>query len=320
MLKMEIGGQEIHGIVFVQNPKSSKAELVEETIEKIKANYPKLEHKKVITSLDPNETVEEIEKTTECDDLVCVAGGEGTVNLAAKAYMTRFLSDQIIPHFILPGGSKNDLASSIYSNDVLKNPIRTILTSTVTPIYLIEFSLVTGEGVVEHDYAVSYGGFGGTAEVSSLVNLRRSGLISGQMRKYQSGKFVLEAFNTFHGLATTQQFSLIDHNDRDQPKNLSELSFINGSRMAGGVISTPVEVNDTQSVKIEQSSRLKLFLKLADLAIMVPRKDIVQEIDEDFTLTTQAKFHIDAEPRLIVPETRVKVSRSSRPFYVLSNL
>jgi len=320
MQKLEIDGHPYHGIVHLYNSHATSAEQMNVARQKIVDYFPKLEHVFIETLTDSDQTIKDLDTATEPDYIVCVQGGEATVNLAAKARSNSFFSEFIIPHFILPGGNKNDLANSLYAEDVLDNPNKTMRSAYLEAIYPIEFfTQSSSEESVRRDLAISYGGVGSIAEVCRLLNDRRKGLLINLIRAHKSSKFILELYNTINGLTVARPFSTIDHKNGDKPAKLVELSYINGNRMAGGVIVTPVEAFDMQAVRVKHKYKAGLMMELTELALSAS-VGVVDEIDDDFTVTSPVMLHVDAEHRQLTPGTRVQVRRSAQPFHVLSTL
>jgi hypothetical protein len=323
MSKFEIGGQQVNGIVHLSNEFGTNANKMVYEAERIVSylSHLELEHKYVKTSEDRNETIGQLQDITEVDDAVIIYGGEGTVNVAAEAYLkNNFLSGIIIPHLIRPGGNKNDLFHSLNKVST-RDSISNLFSMNIRSIYPLEFCIdpKDDKGVI-NQFAISYGGFGAIANASRLLNERRSSSLYKVLRANKISRFILESECTLEGLTTSKPFSLIDHNNDGREVNLVELSYINGSRMAGGIINTSIEADDNLAVRIEEARMLDLIVELGSQAISPNNiTSLVDEINDDFTLVSGTMFHLDAEHRQLHSNTRVRIKRSKKPFYVLSN-
>lgn len=325
MSKIEVGGQEINGIVHLTNGFSTNAKKMVYEKQEIKDRLPMLEHKYVKTSEDRSETIGELQSVVEPDDMVVIYGGEAAVNVAAEAYIKGMFSEYKIPHLVRPGGNKNDLYHTLYKTEP-RSPLAA-LTDTKSELIAInplEFYTQSQfdsspEDLIINEFALSYGGLGAIAEACKLLNQRRQSLVYRGIRKFAPSRFAIESLSTLQGLLTAKQFSLIDHKQDDMEFSLVERSYINGGRLAGGLIHTLIEADDNWAVRIEERNRLDLMMELGGQAISSSGATYVEKIDEDFTLTSPAMLHLDAEHRRLRKNTRVQIKRSSKPFYVLSN-
>jgi hypothetical protein len=320
MSEFVIDGNRINGVVHLSNGHSTNAKQMVRETERIAEYLPYLDHKYVKTSEDRSATIDHLQEVTEVDDLVVIYGGEATVNIAAEAYLhNQYLSSVAVPHLIRPGGNKNDLYHSLYKG-VFKKPVEALKSSHPTNINPIEFLIESEDGeIVINEFAVSYGGLGAVAKASKLLNERRDGLFNQIMRSNRLTRFVLESYSTLEGLLTAEQFSFIDHNDSDRQSSLVELSYVNGRRMAGGLLTTLVEPDNELAVKLEERTRFDLIVDLIGQVIASGGGSIVERVRDDIKLTSPAILHLDAEGRELPANTRVQINRSAKSFPVLTN-
>ena len=323
MLNFETDGWvvEVDRMVHLSNPHATNYSEIEKATTKLVKHYHRYQHEFITTSSDSDETVRELQTTATEGDLVIVGGGEATVNIAAKAATTG-LRGEIIPHLILPGGNKNDLANSLHVN-VLKNLIGTIDSARdLATIYPLETHIDFVDAKEPRDeVAVSYLDIGALSEIASLENELRTGKIAKIARSYEFTRWIHDAVIAIQGLAIASTFKLQDNKLKDsKPFQLIDYGYINGSRLAG-FIETRVTSSELKSVRVEQPRMLDLIVEGLELAISSSGGQIVENIDDDFTLKshTHTKMHYDGEVIALTPGDRIKIKRSSRPFYVLKN-
>ncbi|HUY52974.1 MAG TPA: hypothetical protein VMV24_00130 [Candidatus Dormibacteraeota bacterium] len=322
MSELIVGGTAVTGMVHVYNEHASSAKLMKQVRNRLVQDLPDLNHKYIETNLNLDKTIIEIQDTVSSGDLVCVEGGETTMNTVARAMSSGELRGQLIPSLILDGGAYSDLSHMLHINSVAKRPTEVIRSSVLKVIYPIEFHIQPGDRNQDarDEIAVCYGGIGAMAKTGELINTRRTGKVLEIVRSNKLGRFTLGAILAAEGLARAKKFTIIDHKSgQDQQLGLTEFGYINGNRMAGGVILTPVEIDDKRAVRIEASHKYSLIRELAGLATGVSEGVVVSAIDDDFTLESSAWFHRDAEHSLLTKGTRISINRSTNPFYVLSD-
>ncbi len=322
MSEIIVGGTAVTGIVHVYNEHASSAKLMRQARDKLTQDLPDLNHRYIETDLNLDNTISEIQDTVTLGDLVCVEGGETTMNTVARAMTSGNLRGKLIPSLVLDGGAESDLSHMLYRSSVAKRPVKVLGSSILKVIYPIEFYIQPQDKsqAPRKEIAVCYGGIGAMAKTGELINTRRTGVTLEAMRSNRLGRFTLGAMLAIEGLARAKKFMITDNKtDQKQQLSLAEFGYINGSRMAGGVIITPVEIDDKRAVRIKAGDKHTLIRELASLATGMSDGHIVGEIDDDLTLESSAWFHRDAEHRLLTKGTRVEISRSVDPFYVLSD-
>lgn len=252
--------------------------------------------------------------------LLCIAAGDGTINHIIQALLrSEHLSEAARRTPILPlwGGNANDLAHML-NGPAFRARLRDIITTGhVVPIHPLECDM-SGKGhkrIVR--VAACYVGFGATALVAHRLNLpnhRQS-----RLNALPGGRILQEVITVITTLIDVPSFSI---KESDSIKNVYEISFYNGSRMAK-VEHLPVQLTDEMFYLNALRDKRILFLLPIPRFVEFTQKRIAQKLLRSYeTFTTQEKSwaQFDGEPLQIPAQTKVQMQLSSRPFYALSTI
>jgi hypothetical protein len=106
----------------------------------------------------------------------------------------------------------------------------------------------------------------------------------------------------------------------DKATRRSEILFINGEKMAGGIVKTPIEITDNKVVHIEARNRLLTVAKLGHLALTKKLKDseiITGEFNYSYRILEDTWIHIDGQSYFVPRKTLVSVSKSDIPVKIV---
>jgi diacylglycerol kinase family enzyme len=276
-----------------------------------------------ITRLEtmPNysDNVENLGNTILKSSLVIVRSGDGGVSEVVSSSIKYDLDLTIIP---TTTGDMNDLANTVNDPDLLNNPSLLAL-GTVENIYPIKvvFQIPdeSREGVeVESEmYALQYFGTVATGITSEIINNRKGRIVS-TLRKHELGRLIVRTAAGISGLVKAKNIGIDIIGDKATRR--SEILFINGEKMAGGIVKTPIEITDNKVVHIEARNRLLTVAKLGHLALTKKLKDseiITGEFNYSYRILEDTWIHIDGQSYFVPRKTLVSVSKSDIPVKIV---
>jgi diacylglycerol kinase family enzyme len=121
------------------------------------------------TSPTAKETISHITAVAQPNDLLLVAGGDGSLNTVATALVQ--IENDLRPDFLpIPVGTANDTFRSLNGTLSGKRALIRLLKSSRVTIHPLIISITTPEGKTTTQLAISHAGFNYTARFSSLMN------------------------------------------------------------------------------------------------------------------------------------------------------
>jgi len=249
------------------------------------------------------------------ETLLCVAGGDGTVNAVVQYLMAETSPKKAAHTVVLPlwGGNANDLAHMLNGPAYLTSGKELLRKGKVVPIHPLKCELTNPDGKMEQYSASAYVGFG----VSAMTAKRLNTLIhrNSAWHKYPGGRFIREFMI---GAETFAKISTFHIREDGHDRAIYERIFINGSRI-GKVQALPLKLTDKAFFNVTVQGRKTKLLALGNYLREVFRRPTAE-------LTTGATFvcldhawgQADGETFAVVPGTQVRVYRSEQPFYALS--
>jgi len=307
-------------IVFY-NPASTNSRRSRRRIAELKDLFPSKEVIIVETSPEGYESnrkiIIELEKKFDKKTLICIAAGDGTVSAVLDALLADKSSyGQAHKVTILPlwGGNANDLAYMINGRPN-RTSLKTIFEKgDIVPIYPLSVKL-SGASETRRKIAACYVSFGASAYAAQQTELpknkkKRIHIIPGV-------RMVTEFLVVARSLIKAKQFT-IQVNAKNQP--MFERIFINGSRIAK-VDRLPIKLNEKAfyEATVERKHPKALISLLSALKILRNRTygEITGE-DKTFVLNQDTWSQIDGEVIELPKDTKVEISLSKNPFYVIS--
>ncbi len=307
--------------VIIYNPASTSSRRSRRRIAELKDLFPSKEVLVNETSPDGYDANRKIfvrlAKKFDDKTLVCIAAGDGTVSavldtlLASKSVPAAAKKVPILP---LWGGNANDLAYMINgrpSKLTLKNIFEQ---GKVVPIYPLNVRFKK-DGKTQEKVAACYVSFGASAYAAQQTELPKNK--KKKVHIIPGTRMITEMIVVAGSLIKAKAFT-IEVNDKSRP--MFERIFVNGSRIAK-VDRLPIKLNEKAfyEASVEHKHPRAIISLLSALKILRNRTygEITGE-DRSFTLNEDTWSQIDGEVMKLPKGTKVEISLSETPFYVLS--
>ena len=158
-------------VVVVTNPASTRSEVVTRQIDDIRRRFTS-QVIEIATHPQPSDTTAMLKDQLRGDDVVVMAGGDGTARTAVEA-----MADPIVPAHdavLLPllGGHRNDLAHQLHSNRAFAQPSAIIDHAATVDIMPLSTSWEDG-GEVNERLSALYTGIGAMATTAHYISSPR---------------------------------------------------------------------------------------------------------------------------------------------------
>lgn len=179
---------------------------------------------------EPNKKLlEEYHSRLQEGAVLCVAAGDGTINLVATILLSSTkLSAALheVPLLPLWGGNANDLANML--NGPERTPLENVLQrAEFIRVHPLSCLLEYPDGKKEERFAICYASFGATAYAAAHLNTPRHR--RNPLHTIPGYRFISSALAGLNGLLEAPLFIISEGGER---KTIYERTFINGSRFA----------------------------------------------------------------------------------------
>jgi hypothetical protein len=307
--------------VVIYNPVSTNARRSRKRIAELKDLFPSKEVKLVETSPDGLEANKKLvaREASKFDEktIVCIAAGDGTVSAVLDALLTNKsipAKAKKVPILPLWGGNANDLAYMINGRPGKASLKAVFEKGYVVPIYPLKVRLES-DGKSSERIAGCYVSFGASAYAAQQAELPKN-----KRRKIHvvpGARMAMEMLIVAKALLRAKGLT-IQVDGKQQP--VYERIFVNGSRIAK-VDRLPIKLNEKAfyEATLERKHPKNIISLLSALKIL--RNRTYGEItgnDRSFTLNEETWAQIDGEVIQLPKDTKVKISLSRTPFYVIS--
>ena len=307
--------------VVFYNPVSTNSRRSRKRIAELKDLFPSKEVKVVETSPEGVEANKRIvvQESKKFDErtVVCIAAGDGTVSAVLDALL---LSTGVpkaarkVPVVPLWGGNANDLAYMINGLPNRTSTRSVFEKGKVLPIYPLNLKLTSDKKTSER-IAACYVSFGASAYATQQLELPKNK--KNKLHVIPGSRIASEFLIIMRSLAKAKTFSM---QVNEQTSSVYERIFINGSRIAK-IDRLPLRLNEKAFYEaILPRKHPKAFLSLLS-ALKILRNRSYGEITEKkrtFTLNDDTWAQIDGEVMKLPKATKVEISLSEKPFYVIS--
>lgn len=305
-------------VIVLVNPRSTQIAAARNRIALIKQLMSHVPVRILELDVDKGRTTTSLLKAKQKqlgkDTLLCIAGGDGTVNSVLKYLMSPDSPKETAQTVILPlwGGNANDLAHML-NGPAFKNAIPDILRRGLpVPIRPLCCELVSPAGERSLFIASSYISFGASGLAARRLNtlLHRNS----NWHKVPGGRTVREALTVLETFARVSEFHITEDG---KTTGIYERIFINGSRIAK-VRPLPLKLTDDAFYKLTiKEKRLKAVVMYLRELFRRPQAEQTRE-EVSFVCEDKAWGQADGETFHVAAGTKVRVYRLPTPFYALS--
>jgi diacylglycerol kinase family enzyme len=308
-------------LIIIYNPASTNSRRSRRRISELKELFPSKEV--IVTETSPDgydanrRIVVGLAKKFDKKTLVCIAAGDGTVSAVLDAMLlSKSVSSQSkkIPILPLWGGNANDLAYMI-NGKPSRLSLKTIFEKgNIVPVYPLNVNF-SNKNDSQQKIAACYVSFGASAYATQQAELPKNKKM--KIHIVPGIRMVSEMLVVTRSLVRAKPFT-IQVNGKSQP--MFERIFVNGSRIAK-VDRLPIKLNEKAfyEATVEHKHPKAIISLLSALKILRNRTygEITGE-DRNFTLNEDTWSQIDGEVMKLPKGTKVDISLSKNPFYVLS--
>jgi hypothetical protein len=291
----------------LSNPVCTRAKTVQRRVAEL-ADSPFGRHLEVIVTEPEREATEnKIRSRLRPGDVLCVAGGDGTVNTAVR-------SAGEVPVLPLWGGNGNDLAHMLNGRPT-NRPSRLLEKGKVVAIRPIQGSITTESGTTT-EIASSYAGFGAGALGALYLN---DGVHREKLFYSLAGmRLLYEADLLLRSFAASEPFSVC----RDgKEQDIFDLTVANGPRIAKfGRLPLRLTEERQFAFGVEEKGIWPIARRMGALAIGRPDGEYITDGAYEFTLLSNTLAHFDAEPQILFAGTHVSIRQAETPFYAVTTV
>ena len=248
--------------------------------------------------------------------LVCIAGGDGTANMAIDILLRDpELPDNARKAPLLPlwCGNANDLAYML-SGWPTQQPIRKVMRhGGIVAVRPMECTLAYLNGKTESHLAACYASFGASAFATK--EMEQTLRTESPIRRFGLSRLGQEFFSAAWALMRAPTFTVSEHG---QTRVIFERTHLNGSRFAK-VIGVPLRLTDERfhRATIEHKHLLTFILHIVGL---IGDRDLAKKtITRDtFTVHDDVWAQFDGEAVRIPAGTEVRIRMAKQRFYAVS--
>ncbi|HEV2412405.1 MAG TPA: CDP-alcohol phosphatidyltransferase family protein [Candidatus Saccharimonadales bacterium] len=303
------------------NPTSTNAQKVPSLIDELHSVYPSVSFDIIQTTAGGREANKDllakyIDKLGP-QSLLCVAGGDGTVNVAVDALLLdeRFKgAARKTPILPLWGGNANDLAIMLNGLLLRTNLTQVLREASITPIWPIECSVKNKNGILDQYIAVCYASFGASAFTARWLDERRD-LLASSSRSSTLRRLIREVLAVKDALISAPSFEI---QERHLRRSLYERTFINGPRFAK-VWGVTVKLTDRHffMVTVEHKSLTALLQQIRQL-FNRHRADHFIRQRATFRALEQIWAQFDGETIRIAADAEIDITFTKNPLYTVN--
>ncbi len=266
------------------------------------------------TSGDATQDQARLQEVLRQGDVLCIAGGDRTINMAIGALTQEAIRDLHVPIFPLWCGNGNDLAHILNGRADAQRPSSIMQNARRATVWPISFTLSHGGDTTSH-IAATHGGFGATGVAATKLNAEshrgRRGYGLKPFRLAYEGLAIAKA------VREAEPFKIKEQNE---VKEIVEYTFANGPRMAKfGRPPVKLEAEAFFVTQVADKQPYTIANWLGQLVTgTLPPQYLEKGSSASFTILDHTIGHFDAEPKFINANTDVTVQHYHTPFYALT--
>ena len=304
--------------LVVYNPASTNAKTSHKYIDELQRIFPAAEIETIETTDDEKNTarkiLEKLVKSSDKKTLLCIAGGDGTVNfvlnvlLASKDLPSEARQTPILP---LWGGNANDLAYMMNGTPKAKSLQKIIEAGKITKIYPLNFK-ITKNNEIANKIASCYASFGASGfATEQLNNPHHRGKI---IKARPLARILMEFGIIAKAFAKTPTFSI---KEDGKIKTVYEYVIINGSRIAK-IYRLPLKLTDKAFYSADFGRKSPAIILYGFKAFRDFSYGEVSEKKRSFTIKDDVWAQFDGEVTRLEKNTKIEVSLNELPFFAIS--
>lgn len=307
-------------VVILNNPNSTNSDTAQRHIEEIKKLFPTTPCDVIQTASSTPRTMARLRENREKlgkDTLMCVAGGDGTVNRAVEFLQSDpKLSKNARETVVLPlwAGNANDLANMVNGSMARVRMPALFENAKITPIHPLICTLTDSNGYSRVYRAASYVGIGVTASVARTLNTQT--YRAKWRRRLHLGRLVVEIMAVWR---TITDFSGFKVEENGVESALYERSYVNGTRMGKlqPLAASLTECSFLQTTVYKKDKHIFGFYRWLRGSTRLASKNTVIDRDQ-FIALDSIWMQCDGEPIHLEKDTQVTIECSLQPLYVLA--
>ena len=307
-------------ILVLRNPKSTNIELADKHIREIQSLFgatPCTVLDTAPSTLQTYTTLREHKSKLGPRTLLCIAGGDGTVNRVIDFLMAEpGLSQHARKTVLMPlwAGNANDLAHML-NGSVLRMRLPVLFkTGQIARIYPLVCTITDKNGHRHLYHAASYIGFGISAAMSRAIN--RQEHRSQWWNRLHLSRLVAEIITGFRILFNPDGFTMEKGGEQYE---LHECSYVNGTRM-GKLQPLAASLTERTFLRITVPKKDRHIMALYRWlrGSVRSRSNNASVRKDDFATKDTIWMQCDGEPVKLGKNAQVNIRCSRMPLYVMS--
>lgn len=307
-------------VVILYNPNSTNSEIAQRHIGEIMQLFPEAPCDIIQTASSIPKTIARLRENRSklgSHALLCIAGGDGTVNRAVEFLQSDpKLTKSERETIILPlwAGNANDLANMANGSLGRVRLPALFESAKATPIYPLICTLTDSDGYSRVYRAASYVGFGVTASVARTLNSHSHR--ARWRRKLHLGRVFAEIMAVWRTIVDFNGFKIEENHAKSA---LYERSYVNGTRMGRlqPLAADLTERSFLQTTVYKKDKHIFGFYRWLRGSTRLASKNTVISYSQ-FTAEDAIWMQCDGEPVHLAKDTQVTVECSSQPLFMLA--
>ena len=302
---------EFDRIIMLINPNSTRSQIIKNHVKELEASHYGDRITKLYSFKEHLVNQELLLNNLKANDLLVVAGGDGTVHEAATI-VTKDLTGLGVKLLLLPGGNAGDLSYSVHGPGQLPTLSQILDNGRSLRVHPIDINTAS-ETKQSDGIAVGYAGFGFTALAARVLN-------SPLYRKlpFYANPLARAAYESTVAVTSVLRSPPFKIERDGEVEELSELLAANGRRVAKR-LSLPVGLEEDRIFvsRLETRRHRRLLMQWAG-EVALHRQPSIKGLflskanEEVFSFITRSPvtMQLDGEPRELGADTEVVIKQS----------
>lgn len=308
-------------LVVLVNPASTQAPKARKAITTLQQRYGEGRIEEIETVPELEITRNTILSTLRERDILGIAGGDGTVNVAVQTLVSPTTPTHIArtPLLTFGTGNANDLAHVLHRD--ARSLTHVLEEGKAVPVHPLHCEIIQPGGIPENRYAACYASFGAVAHAAAYINDKehRGNLF----RRLPGVRHLIDAMAIGRALRHASLFT-IEEDGRE--REIFDRIISNGPRMAKfGRFPVRLTEQEMFVATVSDNSIASIARNARDLARGTLPGDFVRDESVDFRVASVQRAtpddpgyiyaQFDGEAATYPPGTHVSVRHALQPFY-----